>query len=40
MKSQTSMPSVFVMKITPGLVGEKAPQVLWDPNVQADLKIG
>ena len=27
-KSQTSIPFVLVMKITPGLVGEKAPQVL------------
>jgi hypothetical protein len=36
-KSQTSMPSVLVMKITPGLVGLKAPHVLWEPNVFADL---
>jgi hypothetical protein len=28
------------MKITPGLVGEKAPQVLYEPKVYADLKIG
>jgi len=34
------MPSVLVIKITPGLVGEKPPQVFWDPNVLADLKIG
>jgi len=27
-KSQTSIPLVLVMKMTPGLVGEKAPQVL------------
>jgi len=26
-KSQTSIPLVFVMKITPGRVGEKAPHV-------------
>lgn len=39
-KSQTSIPLVLVMKITPGLVGEKAPLVLCDPKVFADLKIG
>lgn len=39
-KSQMSMPFVFVMKITPGRVGEKAPQVLWAPWVTYDLKIG
>jgi hypothetical protein len=27
------------MKITPGLVGEKAPHVLWAPYVGADTKI-
>jgi hypothetical protein len=39
-KSQTSMPSVLVMKITPGRVGEKAPQVLCEPKVLAERKIG
>ena len=39
-KSQTSIPSVLVMKMTPGLVGENAPQVLWEPKVLADLKMG
>jgi hypothetical protein len=36
-KSHTSMPSVFVMKITPGREGLNAPQVLCDPYVLADL---
>jgi hypothetical protein len=39
-KSHTSIPLVFIMKITPGLVGEKAPHVLWAPYVGAELKIG
>ena len=40
-KSQTSIPSVLVMKTTPGLVGEKAPQVLWAVLIDgAELKIG
>jgi len=34
------MPSVFVMKMTPGRVGEKAPQVLCEPKVLAERKIG
>jgi len=34
------MPSVFVIKMTPGLVGLKAPQVFYEPNVFADLNIG
>jgi hypothetical protein len=40
MKSHTSIPSVFVMKMTPGRVGENPPHVLWDPKVLADLNIG
>jgi len=39
-KSQTSIPFVFVMKITPGRVGENAPQVLQAPYVGADSNIG
>ena len=39
-KSHTSIPFVFVIKITPGLVGEKAPQVLWAPYVGELMKIG
>jgi len=40
-KSQTSIPSVLVMKTTPGLVGEKAPQVLCAVLTDgAELKIG
>lgn len=40
-KSHTSMPSVFVMKTTPGRVGEKEPQVLWAWFTEVkDLKIG
>jgi hypothetical protein len=40
-KSQTSIPSVFVMKITPGLVGLNAPQVLCDWFTEdIELKIG
>jgi hypothetical protein len=40
MKSHTSIPSVFAMKITPGRVGEKAPHVLCEPKVLAERKMG
>jgi len=36
----SARPLLLVMKITPGLVGEKAPQVFVAPLVFADLKIG
>jgi hypothetical protein len=39
-KSQTSIPLVLVMKITPGLVGEKAPQVLCALIYGAETKMG
>ena len=35
-----SIPLFFVMKITPGLVGEKAPQVFYEPRELAERKIG
>ena len=34
------MPSVLLIKITPAREGLKAPHVLYDPNVLADLNIG
>lgn len=39
-KSHTSIPFVFVINITPGLVGENAPHVLCAPYVIADTNIG
>lgn len=39
-KSHTSIPFVFEMKITPGLVGENTPHVLYAPKVYDDVKIG
>lgn len=39
-KSQTSIPSVLVIKMTPARLGLKAPQVLWEPKVFAERKMG